>query len=68
MENFPFMDEFYAMGAAIRTEASGLGDVLNRLLRSEEKRAVTGMAARTFYEKNAGATDRAADAIRRYLA
>jgi 3-deoxy-D-manno-octulosonic-acid transferase len=67
MENFPFMDDFYSRGAAFPSKASNLAEVLDGLIRSEEKRKEAGAAAKTFSEVNMGATDRAMEIVKRYI-
>jgi 3-deoxy-D-manno-octulosonic-acid transferase len=67
MENFPFMPEFYSSGAASSSEASSLSEVLNSLVQSETKRLETGRAARIFYEKNTGATERSVEITGLYI-
>lgn len=67
MENFPFMDEFYRDSAAVKVEAGNLHGSLGDLLASSERMESMGKAARTLYEKNAGATDRAIEIIEKYL-
>lgn len=67
MENFPFIQDFYAERAAIRTDADGLYGVLNELLRTPEKRTAMGKRARLLYDKKAGAVQRAVAILERYL-
>lgn len=63
MENFPFMEDFYSAGAAIKAEKNGLYDVLKELLSSPEKRRSIGKAAKGLLEKNRGAVDKALKAV-----
>jgi 3-deoxy-D-manno-octulosonic-acid transferase len=67
MENFPFMEEFYEKGGALKVEASDLFSALRDLLKSPERMALMGRIARGLYEKNAGATERALEIIKGYL-
>jgi len=67
MENFPFMTEFYARQAALCADTSTLADILNRLISSDEERREAGIAAKTFYQENAGAISRAERIIARYI-
>jgi 3-deoxy-D-manno-octulosonic-acid transferase len=67
MENFPFIDNFYLKGGALRVEAASLGSSLMDLLSSPDKRAAMGRRARELYDKNAGATGRAMEILERYL-
>ena len=67
MENFPFMEDFYRDGGAIRTDADGLHDTLNELLRSPEKRKETGEKARALYHQKSGAVSRAVGLIEHYI-
>jgi 3-deoxy-D-manno-octulosonic-acid transferase len=59
MENFPFMEEFYAAGAALSVGREGLQGVLRDLLGSPEKRGAMGRAGRELVMKNRGAVERA---------
>jgi 3-deoxy-D-manno-octulosonic-acid transferase len=63
MENFPFIEEFYAEGAALKTDGEGLYGALKGLLESEEKRLGMGGIARRLYEKNSGAVERTINLI-----
>jgi len=63
MENFPFMDEFYAEGAAFEVASGGLAKKLKELLMQPEKAKAAGEKARALYLKNSGAIDRALDII-----
>ncbi|MBA4349059.1 MAG: 3-deoxy-D-manno-octulosonic acid transferase [Thermodesulfovibrio sp.] len=63
MENFPFIDEFYRNGAAVKVDRDNLYQTLKELLGSKQKTASMGMAAKELYNKNAGATERAVDII-----
>jgi 3-deoxy-D-manno-octulosonic-acid transferase len=67
MENFPFIDDFYKSGAALKADSEGLYESLKEVLSSPEKMSSMGKIAKEFYEKNAGATDRAMEIIGKYL-
>lgn len=67
MENFPFMDDFYESGGAVRTEAVGLYQTLKGLIEAPEKMSAMGRTVKGLYEKNSGATDRALEIIGQYL-
>jgi 3-deoxy-D-manno-octulosonic-acid transferase len=67
MENFPFIDEFYEAGAALRTEPAGLATELRRLLSDPGAAASMGGRARVLYDKNTGAVGRAVRAVVKYL-
>lgn len=67
MENFPFIEDFYKSGGAIKTDADNLYQALKDLLDSQEKILYMGRAAKELYEKNAGATERAMEIIEEYL-
>ncbi|MCL0083177.1 3-deoxy-D-manno-octulosonic acid transferase [Thermodesulfovibrionales bacterium] len=67
MDNFPFIDDFYRVGGAIRTDPHHLYRSLVELIGSPEKMSSMGKAARGLYEKNAGATERAMEIIDGYL-
>lgn len=67
MENFPFIEEFYKKGGAIRADNENLYQTVKELLNSQEKILSMGKIAKELYEKNAGATDRAIETIEMYL-
>ena len=67
MENFPFIDDFYSSGGAVKTEAADLNQTLKNLLEEPEKMSAMGKIAKGLYEKNSGATDRALEIIEQYL-
>jgi 3-deoxy-D-manno-octulosonic-acid transferase len=67
MENFPFIEEFYSGGGAVRTDAVLLYGVLKDLLDSPEQMRRMGSIARELYEKNSGAVERAMELIEDYL-
>jgi 3-deoxy-D-manno-octulosonic-acid transferase len=63
MENFPFIDDFYRGGGALKADSDNLYESLKSLLISSEKISFMGKAAKELYEKNSGATDRAMEII-----
>lgn len=67
MENFPFAKDFYAEGAALRTERSTLAEMLDRLISSPDTIRSMGSKAKELCERNSGALDRTMDELRRYL-
>jgi 3-deoxy-D-manno-octulosonic-acid transferase len=67
MENFPFIDDFYRGGGALKVDSDNLYESLKSFLTSPEKISSMGKVAKGFYEKNSGATDRAMEIIGRYL-
>ena len=67
MENFPFMKEFYAVGAAFQAGPDGLAGMINNLLTEPEKARHGGSKARECYLKNAGAVEKSLEIIRSYL-
>ncbi|MBZ0155592.1 MAG: 3-deoxy-D-manno-octulosonic acid transferase [Alphaproteobacteria bacterium] len=67
MENFPFVEEFYRNGGALRIAASSLSSALRELLGSPEKRGAMGGKAQELYRTNAGAVDRAFTLLEKYL-
>lgn len=66
MENFPFIEDFYKKGGALKTDANGLYEALKGLLGSDEKRKRTGEAAKALYNEKAGSVNRALEVFRRY--
>lgn len=67
MENFPFIEDFYRRGGALRVEAAALGRTIEGLLADPEQRERLGASARRLYEENAGATERAMALLEQYL-
>jgi 3-deoxy-D-manno-octulosonic-acid transferase len=67
MENFPFIDDFYRGGGALKVDSDTLCESLKGLLISPEKISSMGKVAKELYEKNSGATDRAMEIIGKYL-
>jgi 3-deoxy-D-manno-octulosonic-acid transferase len=67
MENFPFIEEFYQNGAAVKTGNNNLYGTVKNLLASPELMRSMGIAAKELYEKRAGATKKALQIIGRYL-
>lgn len=66
MENFPFIEDFYRKGGALKAEGKGLYEVLKELLSSVEKRKKTGELARALYNEKAGSVNRALKVFRHY--
>ena len=67
MENFPFVSEFYEAGAAVRSTAEGLAESVGDLLGSETKRRQISQSALGLLRSKAGATERAIQAVERFL-
>lgn len=67
MENFPFIEDFYKEGAALKVNEEGLYSVLKELLISPEKAKEMGLRAQKLYKKNSGAVDRAIEIIAEYI-
>ncbi len=67
MENFPFIDDFYRGGGALKVDLDTLYESLRSLLTSPEKISSMGKIAKELYEKNSGAADRAMEIIGKYL-
>jgi 3-deoxy-D-manno-octulosonic-acid transferase len=67
MENFPFIEEFYRNGAAVKTENSNLCGTVKDILGSPELMRSMGKAAKELYEKKSGATEKALRIIGKYF-
>ena len=67
MENFPFIQDFYAAKSAVRADSESLYDVLRELIRSPEKRKAMGERARLIYGEKAGAVEKAMEVLEGYL-
>ncbi len=67
MENFPFIEEFYQGNAALKTDEVNLYSSIYELLQSPERLLDMGRKAKRLYEKNAGATNRVLDVMKKYL-
>lgn len=67
MENFPFIEEFYKSGGAMKTSADSLSQSLKGILSNKEKAAEMGKIAKDLYDKNSGAVERAVEIIESYL-
>ncbi|MBI5212619.1 MAG: 3-deoxy-D-manno-octulosonic acid transferase [Nitrospirae bacterium] len=67
MENFPFIEDFYKNGGAVKTDADNLRQSLKELLSDQKKMIATGKTAKELYDKNAGAVERAMKEIEGYL-
>ncbi len=67
MENFPFIKDFYAAGAAFEVTSTGLAKKIKELLMQPEKAKSAGEKARALYLKNSGAVDRAMKTVQGFL-
>lgn len=67
MENFPFIQDFYIGSGAIKTDDSGLYEVIRELLRSPAKRKAMGERAKALYDEKTGAVAKTADLLKGYL-
>lgn len=67
MENFPFIDDFYRNGGAVKVDVHTLSRSLRELLNDPGRLAAMGKIAKGLYDKNAGTTERAAEIIEKYL-
>jgi 3-deoxy-D-manno-octulosonic-acid transferase len=67
MENFPFIENFYSRGAALKVNEEGLYSALKELLLSPEKAKEMGLKAQQLYRENTGAVDRAMEVIAKYI-
>jgi len=67
MENFPFIEEFYRNGAAVKTENSNLCGTVKDILGSPELMRSMGKAAKELYGKKSGATEKALRIIGKYF-
>lgn len=67
MENFPFIEEFYEAGAAVRAQGPDLYGTLKDLLLSTGKRGEIGRKAEELLKRNSGAVDKAVRVVEGYL-
>lgn len=67
MENFPVIQDFYKVGAAIEVREEELYSKLKELLSTPEKAKDIGLKAQELYRKNSGAVERAMKIIQRYI-
>ncbi len=67
MENFPFIKDFYAAGAAFQVTSTGLAKKIKELLMQPEKARSAGEKARGLYLKNSGAVDRAMKVVEGFI-
>ena len=67
MENFPFIEEFYAEGAAVKTSRESLVKEIKRLFDSQQELKDTGERARALLERNRGAVDKTLGIIEHLL-
>jgi hypothetical protein len=67
MNNFPFIEDFYAKGAAVKASRETLYEVLKELVSSPDKRQSIGAAASELMRQSTGAVQKAIDEVERYL-
>jgi 3-deoxy-D-manno-octulosonic-acid transferase len=67
MENFPFIKDFYAAGAAFEVTSTGIAKKIKELLMQPEKAKSAGEKARVLYLKNSGAVDRAMKIVKGFI-
>lgn len=67
MTNFPFIEEFYRKGAAIRASRHNLYENLRMLLLSEDKRINMGRKAKEIHQERAGAIKESVEILKGYL-
>ena len=67
MENFPVIQDFISEGAAIQVIEEDLYTQLKELLSSPEQAQQIGKRAKEIYRKNAGAVEKAIEAIDEYI-
>lgn len=67
MENFPFMEDFYKQGGAVRADSGDLYNALKELVLSPEKRRTIGDRALALYNEKSGAIDSALKIIKGYI-
>jgi len=67
MENFPFIGEFYKNRGAVEVSSETLYETLKGLLEDPGGISLMGLTAKSLYEKNAGAVERAVEVVGRYL-
>jgi 3-deoxy-D-manno-octulosonic-acid transferase len=67
MENFPFIKDFYAAGAAFQVTSTGVAKKIKELLLQPEKAKSAGEKARVLYLKNSGAVDRAVKIVKGFV-
>lgn len=67
MENFPFMEDFYMRGGAVRADAGSLYIAIKELVLSPEKRKTIGARASALYNEKSGAIDIALKIIKGYI-
>jgi 3-deoxy-D-manno-octulosonic-acid transferase len=67
MENFPFIKDFYAEGAAFEVTSTGIAKKIKELLMQPEKAKAAGEHARALYLKNSGAVDRAIKVVEMFI-
>jgi len=68
MENFPFIEEFFKEGGAIRVNTSdALYEALRGLIKEPSKRVSIGKRAKALCMKNSGAIEKTIEALSNYI-
>lgn len=67
MENFPFIEDFYKRGGAIKADSGGLADVIAELMRSPEKRKAMGEISRAIYDEKSGSIEKSMAVLSHYI-
>lgn len=67
MENFPFIEDFYKRGGAIKAESEGLADVIAELMRSPEKRKAMGETSRAIYNEKSGSIEKSMAVLSHFI-
>lgn len=67
MENFPFIEDFYKRGGAIKADSGGLADVIAELMRSPEKRKAMGEISRAIYNEKSGSIEKSMAVLSHYI-
>jgi len=67
MENFPFMQEFYDVGAAFEADQGSLAKKIGKLLTDPDSAKAAGHKARRLYESKSGAVADALEIIGKYV-
>lgn len=67
MQNFPFITDFYAQGAALKTTAETLYETLKDLLANPSKASDIGIKAKTLTQSNSGAGKRTMEVLQKFI-
>lgn len=67
MQNFPFITDFYAQGAAIQTTEDTLFETLRDLLANPAKALDIGSKAKTLTQLNTGAVQRTMEVLEKFI-